>query len=157
MQVSAPAHFSYTARNYLCDCLHWAVNREAETNILAKSFPGYCRGTAAARSEWPTVPRYATLRTFSARPSIHAPSGRSLCGSARPPVWTSAVTLTTIVTAWHWNGVRALLSCKTTFMSIVVLLLEQDSFIINDVYFNPGLQSYYVSFFCNRGSVTLLF
>lgn len=133
------SHFSYTARNYLkAACTGQWTGRQgpAGTSILHESFTSpespliflwgnlkniganfsyeYCRWAAEARSEWLYPGPH-----FPTPPSIHASSDRSLCGNAKETVWTSTVTLTTVVASSHWNA-------KSTFLSIVVLFLERN-------------------------------
>jgi hypothetical protein len=105
-------------------CLHWAVCKNAGTSLLAKSFSwpefawftllgtskifpvrfngGYRRGTTAASSIWLYLGLQHSWNSLT-RPLIHASSSRSLCGTARPTFWASAVTLTTIFTSCYWN------------------------------------------------------
>jgi hypothetical protein len=83
---------------------------------------GYCRETAAAHSKWLYLGLQHSWR-ISARPSIHASSGWSLCGSARTTFWASTVTLTSSVASCWWNYIVSQLSHYFLNRTLLVLIM----------------------------------
>lgn len=109
-----PSPFQLYHQKLPWDCLNWVMDKKAGFSNLAKLFTrpesswyismwtpgkfdvcfnsGYCRGTATAAI---SKRLFLSLHqsAFSLCLSIHALSGQSFYGSARPIFWASAVTL----------------------------------------------------------------